>query len=331
MYKNKSILITGGTGSFGKNFVNYLLKKNFFKKIIIFSRDELKQYEMKKFFKNDPKLRFFIGDVRDIDRLKMALSKIDYVVHAAALKQVDTGEYNPFEFIKTNIMGAQNLIEASFYSNVKKIIALSTDKASSPINLYGATKLCSDKLFCSANEMLGDKKTIYSVIRYGNVMLSRGSVIPLFKGIKNNEYPVTDTKMTRFSISMNEAIDLVMWSLENSVGGEIIVPKIPSYKIAELIKAFSKKPKIKIIGIRRGEKIHEEMISSEESRNCLEIDGKYIIISNKLSEYIKKIKIKNKKLIKKFSKKSYKSNENIFLDAKDLLKAIDKESKNFIL
>jgi|TARA_B110000261_G_C13069237_1_gene351461 UDP-N-acetylglucosamine 4,6-dehydratase len=329
MYKNKSILITGGTGSFGKNFVNYLLKKSFFNKIIIFSRDELKQYEMKKLFKNHPKLRFFIGDVRDVDRLKMALSKIDYVVHAAALKQVDTGEYNPFEFIKTNIMGAQNLIEASFYSNVKKIIALSTDKASSPINLYGATKLCSDKLFCSANAMLGDKKTIYSVIRYGNVMFSRGSVIPLFKDIRNNEYPVTDTKMTRFSISMNEAIDLVMWSLENSAGGEIIVPKIPSYKIVELIKAFSHKPKIKIIGIRRGEKIHEEMISSEESRNCLEIDGKYIIVSNELSEYTKKIK--NKKLIKKFSKKSYKSNENIFLDAKDLLKAINKESKNFIL
>jgi UDP-N-acetylglucosamine 4,6-dehydratase len=328
MYKNKSILITGGTGSFGKNFVNYLLKKNLFNRIVIFSRDELKQYEMKKFFKNNPRLRFFIGDVRDIDRLKMALDRIDYVVHAAALKQVDTGEYNPFEFIKTNIMGAQNVIEASFYSKVKKIVALSTDKASSPVNLYGATKLCSDKLFCSANSMLGTRETTFSVIRYGNVMFSRGSVIPLFKNIKNNEYPVTNNTMTRFTICMNEAIDLVMWTMNNSIGGEIIVPKIPSYKITDLIKIFSKKPKIKIIGIRQGEKIHEEMISSEESRNCIEVDNKYIIAPSEIEIYIKKVK-KNFK-VKKFDKKNFKSNENIFLNPEEISKIIKKESNNFI-
>ena len=325
--KKKNILITGGTGSFGKNFVNFLLKKNLFNKIVIFSRDELKQYEMKNYFKNNPRLRFFIGDVRDIERLKMALDKIDYVVHAAALKQVDTGEYNPFEFIKTNIMGAQNIIEASFYSKVKKIIALSTDKASSPVNLYGATKLCSDKLFCSANTMFGSKQTIFSVIRYGNVMLSRGSVIPLFKGIKNNEYQITDTKMTRFTISMNEAIDLVMWAIVNSLGGEIIIPKIPSYKILDLVKVFSKKPKIKIIGIRKGEKIHEEMISIEESRNCIEVDGKYIINTNGFSEYLKK---KNKFMIKNFDKESFKSNDNKFLNPKELLQTINKEYQNYI-
>tara|TARA_B100000795_G_scaffold52994_1_gene34733 strand:+ start:4436 stop:5425 length:990 start_codon:yes stop_codon:yes gene_type:complete len=328
MYKNKSILITGGTGSFGKNFVNYLLKKNLFNRIVIFSRDELKQYEMKKFFSNHPKLRFFIGDVRDIDRLKMALDKIDYVVHAAALKQVDTGEYNPFEFIKTNIMGAQNVIEASFYSKVKKIIALSTDKASSPVNLYGATKLCSDKLFCSANSMLGTRETTFSVIRYGNVMFSRGSVIPLFKNIKNNEYPVTNNTMTRFTITMNEAIDLVMWTMNNSIGGEIIVPKIPSYRITDLIKIFSKKPKIKIIGIRQGEKIHEEMISSEESRNCIEVDNKYIIAPTEINAYIKKVKKDFK--VKKFDKKNFKSNENIFLKPEEISKIIKKELNNFI-
>ena len=323
----KNILITGGTGSFGKNFVNYLLKKNLFNKIVIFSRDELKQYEMKKFFKNNPKLRFFIGDVRDIERLKMALDKIDYVVHAAALKQVDTGEYNPFEFIKTNIMGAQNIIEASFYSKVKKIIALSTDKASSPINLYGATKLCSDKLFCSANTMFGSKQTIFSVIRYGNVMLSRGSVIPLFQSIKNNEYQITDTKMTRFTISMNQAIDLVMWAIVKSIGGEIIIPKIPSYKILDLVNAFSKKPKIKIIGIIKGEKIHEEMISNEESRNCIEVDEKYIISTNGFSEYLKK---KNKFTTKAFNKKSFRSDDNKFLKPKELLQTINKEYQNYI-
>jgi UDP-N-acetylglucosamine 4,6-dehydratase/5-epimerase len=328
MYKNKSILITGGTGSFGKNFVNYLLKKNLFNKIVVFSRDELKQYEMKKLFKNHPKLRFFIGDVRDIDRLKMALDKIDYVVHAAALKQVDTGEYNPFEFIKTNIMGAQNVIEASFYSKVKKIIALSTDKASSPVNLYGASKLCSDKLFCTANSMLGTRETTFSVIRYGNVMFSRGSVIPLFKNIENNEYPVTNNTMTRFTICMNEAIDLVMWTMNNSIGGEIIVPKIPSYKITDLIKVFSKNPKIKIIGIRKGEKIHEEMISSEESRNCIEVENKYIITPSEFEAYIKKIK-KNFK-VKKFNKKYFRSNENTFLKSKEILKIINKELNNFI-
>ena len=325
--KKKNILITGGTGSFGKNFVNFLLKNNLFNKIVIFSRDELKQYEMKKLFMNNAKLRFFIGDIRDLERLKMALNKIDYVVHAAALKQVDTGEYNPFEFIKTNIMGAQNIIEASYYSKVKKIIALSTDKASSPVNLYGATKLCSDKLFCSADTMFGSKQTIFSVIRYGNVMLSRGSVIPLFQGVKNNEYKITDTKMTRFTISMNQAIDLVMWAIVKSIGGEIIIPKIPSYKILDLANVFSNNPKIKIIGIRKGEKIHEEMISAEESRNCIEVDGKYIINTNGFSRYYKN---KKKFVIKNFDREFYRSNENKFLNPKELLQAINQEYKNYI-
>ena len=325
--KKKNILITGGTGSFGKNFIKFLLKNNLFNRIVIFSRDELKQYEMKKLFMNNAKLRFFIGDVRDLERLKMALNNIDYVVHAAALKQVDTGEYNPFEFIKTNIMGAQNIIEASYYSKVKKIIALSTDKASSPVNLYGATKLCSDKLFCSANNMFGDKQTIFSVIRYGNVMLSRGSVIPLFKGIENNEYQITDTKMTRFTISMNQAINLVMWAIVNSIGGEVIIPKIPSYKILDLVNVFSNNPKIKIIGIRKGEKIHEEMISAEESRNCIEVDGKYIINTNGFSGYHKN---KKKFVIKNFDREFYRSNENKFLNPKELLQTINQEYKNYI-
>ena len=247
---NKTILITGGTGSFGENFTKYLINNHAeLKKLIIFSRDELKQYELKKkFIKNKffSKLRFFLGDVRDSSRLLLAFNNVDIVIHAAALKQVDTAEYNPSEFIKTNILGAQNIIEAAFYNNVSKIIALSTDKASSPINLYGATKLCSDKLFTSANHFLGQKK--FSVVRYGNVAGSRGSVMPYFLSQKNkNSLNITDKNMTRFNISLKDSIALVMWSIKNAFGGEIVVPKIPSYKIIDLAKAINDKAKINII------------------------------------------------------------------------------------
>ena len=328
MIKNKTILITGGTGSFGKNFVNFLLQKKYFKKIVIFSRDELKQYEIKRLFKNNRKLRFFIGDIRDYERLKMAFDGIDYVVHAAALKQVDTGEYNPLEFIKTNIIGSQNIVQAAYERNVKKVIALSTDKASSPVNLYGATKLCSDKLFCSSNNMFGKQNTKYTVVRYGNVMLSRGSVIPLFKSIKNNTFPITDKQMTRFSITMLEALKLVEWSLLNSVGGEIIIPKIKSYRIMDLVKVFSKNPKINLIGIRPGEKLHEEMISNNESRNCFEIKDKYILGSDNryhFEAYKKKFKINT------FKKNSYRSEENLYLSTSELRKLINKEEKIYLL
>ena len=327
MIRNKTILITGGTGSFGKNFVNFLLNKKFFKKIVIFSRDELKQFEMKRLFKNNKKLRFFIGDIRDYERLKIAFDGIDYVVHAAALKQVDTGEYNPLEFIKTNIIGSQNIVQAAYEKNVKKVIALSTDKASSPVNLYGATKLCSDKLFCNSNNMFGKQNTKYSVVRYGNVMMSRGSVIPLFKSIRNNIFPITDKKMTRFSITMLEALKLVEWSLLNSVGGEIIIPKIKSYRIMDLLKVFSKNPKIKLVGIRPGEKLHEEMISTNESRNCFEIMDKCILGNDSdyhYKEYKKKFKINT------FKKNSYKSNENTFLSISELRKIIQKEDKKYL-
>jgi FlaA1/EpsC-like NDP-sugar epimerase len=322
-----SILLTGGTGSFGKNFIAHLLKKKEFKKIIIFSRDELKQYNLKNFFHNNERLRFFIGDIRDLDRLRIAFEGVDCVIHAAALKQVDTGEYNPMEFIKTNIIGSQNVVQVSHEKKVKKVIALSTDKASSPINLYGATKLCADKLFCNVNNMFGRNKTQFSVVRYGNVMMSRGSVIPLFEKIKNNIYPVTDKEMTRFNIKMSEAIKLVEWALLNSIGGEIIVPKIKSYRVNDLPKVFSSNPKIKYIGIRKGEKLHEELISIDEGRNCLEIDNKLIIGS---IENHHKLHFKKKFKIKNFNKKVFKSNENTFLSIEELAKIIREEKKNFI-
>ena len=245
MFKNKSILVTGGTGSFGKAFIKKILKKYpNFKRLVVFSRDELKQFEMsnQKVFQH-PNLRMFIGDIRDKDRLKRAIEGIEIVVHAAALKQVPTAEYNPFEFIKTNIIGAQNLVEACIDSNVKKVIALSTDKASSPINLYGATKLCSDKLFLSANNIKGKRNINFSVVRYGNVMGSRGSVIPLFleKFSNKSKLPLTDFNMTRFNISMENAINLVERSIKSSLGGEIIVPKLKSFYIRDLIEAITRK------------------------------------------------------------------------------------------
>jgi len=306
--KNKnSYLITGGTGSFGKAFVHNLVNSN--KKIsrlVIFSRDELKQYEMAQLFpiKKYPFIRFFLGDVRDAKRVVTATEDIETIIHAAALKQVPTTEYNPFEAIKTNIIGANNVIEAALTNNVKNVIALSTDKACSPINLYGATKLCSDKLFISANNIKGNRKIKFCVVRYGNVFGSRGSVIPFFlKNKLKGELPITDKEMTRFNISLEHAVDVVMWSLKNLIGGELLIPKLPSYKIMDLAKAISPKCKTPIIGIRPGEKIHEEMVSSSDSQNTVELKDFYIILPS-LNEKI--LSIYKKKLGAKKVKKDFK-------------------------
>ena len=279
-FKGKTILITGGTGSFGKAFVKSMVQINKAHKIIIFSRDELKQYEMSLSYpeKEYPNIRFFLGDIRDKDRLYRALNGVDIVIHAAALKQVPAAEYNPYEFVKTNILGSQNIIEASIDCGVSNVCALSTDKAASPVNLYGATKLCSDKLFTSASSYSGSSNIKFSVVRYGNVFGSRGSVIPLFiQQVKNKEVTITHKDMTRFSITLNEGVDMVMWAAENAKGSEIFVPKIPSYRITDLARAFGNDIKVKIIGIRPGEKIHEEMISATDSYNTFDC-GKYFAI-----------------------------------------------------
>ncbi len=283
MFNNSSILITGGTGSLGQSLVNYFIK-NFpkIKRLVIFSRDEYKQFLMQEKFdeKKNPFLRYFVGDIRDYDRLKMALVGIDYVIHAAALKQVPTAEYNPFEFIQTNIIGSQNVVRASLENNVKKVIALSTDKACSPVNLYGATKLCSDKLFISSNNLVGEKETSFSVVRYGNVFASRGSIIPFFLEKKKNKetIPLTHESMTRFNISMREAIETIIWSFKNCIGREIVVPKLKSFNIVDLIKIIDSSAKVKIIGIRPGEKIHEELISQSDSRTSIEYKDYYLIL-----------------------------------------------------
>ena len=325
MLNNKSVLITGGTGSFGKKLTERLLNKYpKINRLIIFSRDELKQYEIKK--KIDTKkyscLRFFLGDIRDKERLKRSLEGVDYVFHAAALKQVDTAEYNPFEFIKTNIIGSNNLIEACLDSSVKKVLALSTDKASSPINLYGATKLCADKLFAAANNVVGKKKISFSVLRYGNVLHSRGSVLPLLiEKLKNNQnFKSTDEKMTRFNIELDQAIDLSIECLKNMIGGEIFVPKLKSYKILDLANALNKKNKIEFIGIRPGEKLHEEMISKIDSLNTYDLGKKFAII-DPASEKLKKNYSKYKKM-KKYV--SYNSHDNDYLTVKELKKIVEK-------
>ena len=301
MLDNKSILITGGTGSFGVSFVEKILKK--FKKIkrlVIYSRDEYKQFMMEEKFSPDkyPFIRFFLGDIRDLSRLNRALESIDIVIHAAALKQLPKAEYNPDEFIKTNIIGAQNLIEACLSKKIDKVIALSTDKAASPINLYGATKLCSDKLFIAANNIRGNSKTTFSIVRYGNVAGSRGSVIPFFKSISNHNYfPITDERMTRFWITLKESIEMVLWTLQYSKGGEIFVPKIPSFKIVDLATAINADAKIKIIGIRQGEKIHEDLITLSDSTSTYDF-GKYYAILNYHSEsIIKSYGLKNIKKV----------------------------------
>lgn len=266
MFENKTILITGGTGSFGNTFVPMTLAKYNPKKIIIFSRDEMKQWDMAKKFEGDSRVRFFIGDVRDKDRLYRALDGVDFVVHAAATKIVPTAEYNPFECIKTNINGAMNLIDACIDKGVKRVVALSTDKASSPINLYGATKLASDKLFVAGNSYAGGHETRMAVVRYGNVMGSRGSVIPFFMSIKDSgELPITDERMTRFMISLEEGVELVWHAFEDMEGGEIYVKKIPSMKVTDLGRVVAPDAKQVVVGIRPGEKLHEQMISAEDS------------------------------------------------------------------
>ena len=266
MLNNSTILITGGTGSFGHAFIPMTIEKYNIKKIIIYSRDEMKQWEMKQLFKDDNRVRFFIGDIRDKDRLYRALDGVDYVVHAAATKIVPTAEYNPFECVKTNVNGAMNLIDTCIDQGVKRVVALSTDKASAPANLYGATKLASDKLFVASNSYSGSKKTKFSVVRYGNVMGSRGSVIPFFISlIKSGEFPITDPRMTRFMISLEDGVNLVWQAFDDMVGGEIYIKKIPSIKLVDIATAISEKNKQKIVGIRPGEKLHEQMIGVEDA------------------------------------------------------------------
>jgi len=279
MLENKSILITGGTGSFGHTFVPLTLAKYNPRRLVIFSRDEMKQWEMAKLYGKDPRVRFFIGDIRDKDRLHRALAGIDYVIHAAATKIVPTAEYNPFECVKTNINGAMNLIDACIDQGVKRVVALSTDKASSPINLYGATKLASDKLFISGNSYAANSDTRFAVVRYGNVMGSRGSVIPFFLSLKDKGIlPITDEGMTRFMISLEQAVDLVWHAFDDMVGGEVYVKKIPSMKVVDIAYAVNPDAKQEIIGIRPGEKLHEQMIGFEDAQHTYEYDSYYKIL-----------------------------------------------------
>ena len=281
---NSGILVTGGTGSFGKAFLAELLKRYpKIPRIVIYSRDELKQWEMQQIYPKDkyPQIRFFLGDVRDKDRFTRALHKIKIVVHAAALKQVPAAEYNPFEFIKTNVIGAENVIEACLNEKVRNVLALSTDKAAAPVNLYGATKLCSDKLFIAANNVKSTPDSTFSVVRYGNVMGSRGSVIPFFlEKSKSGIIPITDKNMTRFNITLYEGVNMVFWALENSFGGEIFVPKIPSYRVVDVADAIAPSCQKEFIGIRPGEKIHEEMITAADSFNTYDLKKYYMILSN---------------------------------------------------
>ncbi len=331
--KNKTILITGGTGSFGSALVNVLLKNYKVKKLIIFSRDEFKQYEMENELKNSgfKNYRFFIGDVRDLERLKLAFKEIDIVIHAAALKHVTSSEYNPFECVNTNIIGAQNVITASIYAGVSKVIALSTDKAVNPVNLYGASKLASDKIFISANQLSGKAGCEFSVVRYGNVLGSRGSVVNIFeKLIKENSsfLPITDVRMTRFWITVNQGVEFVLSSLDQMVGGEIFVPKIPSMKIVDLAKTIAPKLKLKFVGIRPGEKIHEILITKDDSRNTFYTGDRYIIkpMFIESEKFVDSFEKKNKKIkLKKVTPDFYYSSdinkEN--LDSEELIQLIN--------
>ena len=329
-FKNKSILITGGTGSFGQAFVNEILKHHkIIKKIVVFSRDELKQFQMSEKFPLEkyPKLRYFLGDLRDKERIHGAMDGIDIVVHAAALKHVSTAEYNPFEFVKTNIIGAQNLIEACLDNKPKNVIAISTDKAVSPINLYGATKLASDKLFLAANNIKGKRDIKFSVARYGNVMASRGSVIPFFIEQRKKGYlPITDLKMTRFNISISQAVEFVMWALEKNIGGEIFIPKCPSYKITDLAKAIDNQAKIKITGIRPGEKIEEELISKAENNKTVDLGKCYVVVGTTNDKTEKYYSGKKFKKVKKDFNYTSGTNEK-FLSVKDLKDLI---KRNFL-
>jgi UDP-N-acetylglucosamine 4,6-dehydratase (inverting) len=330
MFSNKSILVTGGTGSFGQKFIDHILH-NYpkIKKVIIFSRDEFKQHLMQEKYKQTKffnKLRFFLGDLRDKERLAVAFEDVNLIIHAAALKQVPAAEYNPIEFIKTNVLGTQNLVECAIKSGVDKVVALSTDKACSPINLYGATKLCADKLVTSANNITGNRKISLSVVRYGNVINSRGSVVPLLLDQKSNKqvFTITDKKMTRFSITLKEGVDAVIWAIKNCIGGEIVVPQIPSYDLSTLIKAIDDKNKVKIIGIRHGEKMHEEMIIPSDSHLTVKINKYFLIAPNNniKDKLIKKYKAKNVK-----NKFHYKSDTNSkFLSVNELRKIISDET-----
>jgi UDP-N-acetylglucosamine 4,6-dehydratase (inverting) len=298
MLDGTTLLITGGTGSFGHAFVPMTLRQYNPKKVIVFSRDEMKQWEMAKRFADDPRIRFFIGDVRDRERLYRALDGVDYVVHAAATKIVPTAEYNPFECVKTNVLGAMNLIDACIDKNVKGVVALSTDKASSPINLYGATKLTSDKLFVAGNAYVGEHNTAFSVVRYGNVMGSRGSVIPYFMSLAaDGELPVTDPRMTRFMITLQQGVELVWHAFSDMVGGEIYVKKIPSMNIVDIAKTISPSARIKIVGIRPGEKIHEQMIGTEDAPFTYEYNEYYKVLPSIHNWGKSKERIKDGKLV----------------------------------
>jgi UDP-N-acetylglucosamine 4,6-dehydratase len=330
MLNNKSILITGGTGSFGKKFIKIVLDRYKPKKLIVYSRDELKQFEMQQIWpdNSDIPIRYFIGDVRDYHRLKTAMSGVDIVIHAAALKQVPAAEYNPFETVKTNIIGGQNVADAAISTGVKKVIALSTDKAAAPINLYGATKLTSDKLFIAANNFAGEHEIDLSVVRYGNVMASRGSVVPFFlKQKKKGVLTITDERMTRFNITLQEGVDFVLQCLEKMWGGELFVPKIPSYKILDVAEAIAPDAKHEIIGIRPGEKLHEEMITKTDAMNTLEFDNYYVILPSTNMWDIEKFKNESSSSVGKICEPgfSYDSNTNKHFLSVDELRQLIKD------
>ncbi|MGI2296580.1 UDP-N-acetylglucosamine 4,6-dehydratase (inverting) [Paenibacillus sp. GXUN7292] len=321
--KNKVVLITGGTGSFGKRFVRQILKSDV-QKVIIFSRDELKQYEMKMEFASESRLRFFIGDVRDKERLYRAFDEVDIVIHAAAMKHVDACEYNPFEAVKTNINGAQNIIEAAIDRKVEKVIALSTDKACAPVNLYGATKLASDKLFVAANAYVGEKITRFAVVRYGNVVGSRGSVVPFFTKMKETgTLPITDERMTRFWITLDQGVQFVLDSLERMHGGEIFVPKIPSMRVVDLAKAIAPECDIKIIGIRPGEKLHEAMIMEDDARHTVEYES-YYVIQPEFPFWSKKFAEGGRALPEGFAYTS--DNNQVWLNVNELMELTDEKT-----
>lgn len=319
MFGSKTLLITGGTGFFGQSFIKYCIKNKIkFKRIIIFSRDEFKQYEMQQIYdvKKYKFLRYFLGDIRDVDRLNMAFQDVDFIIHAAALKHVPAAEYNPMEYIKTNIIGSQNIIQASIMNKVKKVIALSTDKAASPLNLYGATKLCLEKLFISSNNYVGNQNISFSCVRYGNVLGSRGSVLPLFlQQDKKNYFTITNHEMTRFNIMIEQCIEMILFVLKKSIGGEIFIPKLSSIRIVDLAKAINPKKKIKYIGSRPGEKIHEELVTYAESFNTYNFGRYYVITDNKkLVKKLKKAKLKS----------GYNSKDNKFLSVDEIKKFIYK-------
>lgn len=334
MLDNKSVLITGGTGSFGQAFIKTLLERYHPKRVVVYSRDEFKQFGMQTtepFLSHAEIMRYFIGDVRDLNRLQMAFEGIDIVIHAAALKQVQAAEYNPFEAVKTNVIGGQNVIDACLHAKVQKVIALSTDKAAAPVNLYGATKLTSDKLFIAANNYKGTRNIKFSVVRYGNVMDSRGSVIPLFiSKRKDGIIPVTDEKMTRFNITLQQGVDFVLTCLEKMWGGELFVPKIPSYKILDLVKAIAPDCKIEVVGIRPGEKIHEEMITETDALNTIGFDDYFVILPSTPLWDVEKFRLESNGKPGKFCEMGfrYSSGTNtVWLNANEISQLLNENAK----